>query len=227
MDLDTAKAVANLLITLGNVNFEQVREAVRPFHKILQQFESKGQEIVFGELVWDDEWIFESEIGDGPDGCTLSHPAEGAEDLNPKHTYDAIGLYMSDASRDFVQVLAVGEVLTFEEDAPTPPDEPIDVDAVLHHGLAMAADIVKTHYEDGNFGDRILDYVRKGRDREQLHGIHPRPSEWGRFDANAEKWAKTADQEAWRWLVMHSEGHPYPHAVQLRVRTGYMKLENA
>jgi len=222
MDLDTAKAVANLLITLGNVNFEQVREAVEPFNKILRQFESQGQEIVFGELAWNDEWIFDAEIGDERDNPSLRHDAEGVpEELSPEYAYDAIGLYMSDASHDFVQVLAVGEGV------PTPPDKPIDVDAVLHHGLAMAADIVKTHYEDGNFGDRILDYVRKGRDREQLRGIHPRSSEWGLFDANAEKWAKTADQEAWRWLVMHSEGHPYPHAVQLRVRTGYMKLENA
>jgi len=222
MDLDTAKAVANLLITLGNVNFEQVREAVRPFNKILRQFESQGQEIVFGELAWNDEWTFDAEIGDERDNSTLRHDAEGvSEELSPECAYDAVGLYMSDACHDFVQVLAVGKGV------PTTPDELIDVDAVLHHGLAMATHIVETHYEDGNLGDRILDYVKNGKNREQLHGVRPSSSEWGLFDANAEKWAKTADQEAWRWLVMYSEGHPYLHAVQLRVRTGYMKLDNA
>jgi hypothetical protein len=226
MDLKSAKIIANILIALGNVNFKQVRDAVSPLSRVLDNFVSKGQEIVFGELVWDGEWIFESQTGDGPDGCTISHPAEGTEDLNTKYTYDAIGLYMSDASLDFVEVLAVGEVLTFDEGTPEPPENPIGVDDVVKLALGMASFLGNDNFEADHFSDSVYMYFKHQLDQKELNGIRPRHNhEWGRFNANAEKWGKDSDREALRWLVMNSVGHPYAEAVQLRVRMGYAKFE--
>jgi hypothetical protein len=228
MNLQAAQHVAKLILSLGKVRYRPISDVVGPFYKILREYASQGQEIVYGRLFYDsgmDEWIFQSEEQSdyGPD-C-LDHSAEGMPpDLNEKYTYESVGLYTTDSCLDFVQVLAVGEVEAYDEGADEPPADPMDTDEILAYALRMSKHIVDDEFGADHFSDTVHDYA-KDMNQERLGTIRPRtPHLWGQFNAKAKEW-REGDREtrikALEWLKMNSTGHPYPEAVQLRVKAGY------
>jgi hypothetical protein len=230
MNLQSAKAIAALLVALGETSFNRIKEVVFPLFDVLEEFASQGQKIVRGELFKDThEWMVEVDFGSSRDGGseTLCSACDIPEVINPDYVYDCIGLCSDTPIGTSVTILAVGEVISSSEGSEEPPAPALGVDEVMAHALAMAKAIVENPYEDTSFSDRMHEYGANN-DKDMLCGIRPRHDGWGKFNADAKIWNGAGEEckEAFRRLVMSSTGHPYAEAVQLRVKAGYMKVED-
>ena len=232
MDLKSAKLIANLLIALGGIRLQQIRNVVFPLYNVLETYASQGEDIVEGELCFDTyEWKVRVEDGDPREGDLEENyysAIEAPDGLNEDHIYECIGVRGEAPCGKTVTVLAVGGVVSYTSGTPAPDPDKINVDEIVSHALVMASEITGNPYEDTSFSDLIHDYGKYG-DKEMLCGIRPRGvGGWGLFDKHCKTWANLSEGylEAFQWLLMNTTGHAYAEAVQLRVRMGLMKVED-